>query len=66
MILNLRLVRQSSVHQARPVEYLNHALQDGDETDFRLALADVVRSRKFAVVAKIIFVRIEARGVTAL
>ena len=31
---------------ARAVEYLNHALQDGDETDFRLALADVVRSRK--------------------
>lgn len=37
---------------ARAVEYLNHALQDGDVTDFRLALADVVRSRKVAVVAK--------------
>jgi len=37
---------------ARAAEYLMHALSDGDEMDFRLALADVVRSHSVTRVAK--------------
>jgi len=37
---------------ARAAEYLMHALSDGDEMDFRLALADVVRARSVTHVAK--------------
>ena len=36
----------------RAAEYLMHALRDGDEIDFRLALADVVRVRSVTGVAK--------------
>jgi probable addiction module antidote protein len=37
---------------ARAAEYLMHALSDGDEMGFRLALADVVRLRSVTHVAK--------------
>jgi len=37
---------------ARAAEYLMHALSDGDEMDFRLALADVVRARSVTRVAE--------------
>ncbi len=38
---------------ARAAEYLMHALSDGDEMDFRLALADVVRARSVTRVAEV-------------
>ena len=37
---------------ARAAEYLMHVLSDGDEIDFRLALADVVRARSVTRVAE--------------
>ena len=37
---------------ARAAEYLMHALSDGDEMDFRLALADIVRARSVTRVAE--------------
>lgn len=37
---------------ARAAEYLMHALSDGDEIDFRLALADIVRARSVTRVAE--------------
>ena len=37
---------------ARAAEYLMHALDHGDEIDFRLALADVVRARSVTRVAE--------------
>jgi probable addiction module antidote protein len=37
---------------ARAAEYLMHALNHGDEIDFRLALADVVRARSVTRVAE--------------
>jgi probable addiction module antidote protein len=36
----------------RAAEYLMHALSHGDEIDFRLALADVVRARSVTRVAE--------------
>jgi probable addiction module antidote protein len=36
----------------RAAEYLMHALNNGDEIDFRLALADVVRARSVTRVAE--------------
>jgi probable addiction module antidote protein len=36
---------------ARAADYLMHALNHGDEIDFRLALADVVRARSVTRVA---------------
>jgi len=37
---------------ARAAEYLMHAINHGDEIDFRLALADVVRARSVTRVAE--------------